>query len=479
MIAMTPTTLTPRTRNGRPGGAALLAAAALLAPAPLWAGQAVAGAPATFTKDVAPILQQKCQSCHRPDSLAPMSLITYEEVRPWARSIKNRTGLRNRMGVMPPWFLEKDVGIQAIKDDMSLTEAEIETLAAWVDAGAPRGNPQDMPPPLVFAGPGEWEMGEPDLVVKGPSASRAADDPDWWGALPPVETGLTEDRYVRTMQVKEVGDSARTIGGRFIYHHAFFSLIDEDGNAVDDGDWPTIHDLRNNPRGFSFDPEAGRFMPADTRLQWDSVHLHSNGEDTTARLDVAFQFHPRGYRPTKKIGRVGFGTVEIDVLPNQDGQVRHFYQTLQQNVKLTMYAPHMHAAGVRMCLEAIWGGRVETLNCAGYDHNWLRYYRYEEDAAPLLPKGTILHGISWFDNTAANPNVVDPRNWSGFGHRAIDNMALVLAPAFILTDEEFEAEMAERRRRLDLAEGETVLGCPLCGLGALPGRDRRANDQQQ
>ena len=449
----------------------------LLFAAPLSAAQAAGDGAVTFTRDIAPILQQNCQSCHRPNSMAPMSLMTYEEVRPWARSIKYRTGLRNRMGVMPPWFLEKDIGIQAIKDDLALTEEEIATFAAWADSGAPRGNPNDMPPPLVFAGPGEWEMGEPDLVVVGPSASRAADDPDWWGALPPVATGLTEDRYVKTMQVKEVGDNTRTIGGRFIYHHAFFALIDEEGDRRDNGDWPTIHDLRNNPRGFSFDPEAGRLLPGNTRLQWNNVHLHSNGEDTTAHLEAAFQFHPRGYQPTKKIGRIGFGTAEIDVLPNQDGQVRHFYQTLQQNVKLTMFAPHMHAAGVRMCMEAIWAGRVETLNCAGYDHNWLRYYRYEDDAAPLLPKGTILHGIGHFDSTAANPNVVDPRNWTGFGHRAIDNMLLVIAPAFILTDEEFAAEMAARRERLGLTEGQTVLGCPLCGFEELPGSERRANEQ--
>ena len=454
------------------------AAAVLLAPAAA-AGQASGSDDVTFTRDIVPIMQRSCQGCHRPNSLAPMSLITYEEVRPWARSIKNRTGLRNRMGVMPPWYLEKDVGIQAIKDDMSLSEEEITAIARWVDNGAPRGNPDDLPPPLEFAAPGDWEMGEPDLVVVGPSATRAADDPDWWGALPPVETGLTEDRYVKTMQVKEVGESARTIGGRFIYHHAFFSLIDEEGNQLDNGDWPTIHDLRNNPRGFTFDAGAGRFVPGNSRLQWDNVHLHSNGEDTTARLEVAFQFHPRGYEPTKKIGRIGFGTAEIDILPNQDGQVRHFYQTLQQNVKLIMYAPHMHAAGVRMCMEAIWGGRVETLNCAGYDHNWLRYYRYEEDAMPLLPKGTILHGIGYFDSTETNPNIVDPRNWTGFGHRAIDNMLLVLAPAFILSDEEFEAEMAKRRERLQLTEGDTVLGCPLCGFDELPQSPARPAANQQ
>ena len=121
------------------GASALVLAAAMLA-VPT-AAEAQSAGEVTFSRDVAPILQRSCQSCHRPNSVAPMSLITYEEVRPWARSIKQRTGLRNTMGVMPPWFIEKGVGIQAFKDDISLSEAEIETIAAWVDSGAPAGTP--------------------------------------------------------------------------------------------------------------------------------------------------------------------------------------------------------------------------------------------------------------------------------------------------------------------------------------------------
>ena len=154
-----------------------LAGLALLAIAPpASAGQT--GDAVTFTKDVAPILQRSCQTCHRPSSVAPMLLLTYEEARPWARSIKQRTGLRNRMGVMPPWFIEKDVGIQDFKDDISLSEEEIATLAAWADDGAPRGNPADMPPPLVFATADEWSIGEPDLVVDTPSITLAGNAPD-------------------------------------------------------------------------------------------------------------------------------------------------------------------------------------------------------------------------------------------------------------------------------------------------------------
>src|SRR6184192_789981 len=94
----------------------------------------------TFTKDIAPILQRSCQNCHRPDSVAPMSLLTYEEVRPWARSIKQRTAIGPHAGVMPPWYIEKNIGIQQFKDDPSLSEDEIAKIARWVDGGAPRGN---------------------------------------------------------------------------------------------------------------------------------------------------------------------------------------------------------------------------------------------------------------------------------------------------------------------------------------------------
>src|SRR3989442_5155294 len=111
----------------------------------------------TFTKDIAPILQRSCQNCHRPDSIAPMSLLTYEEVRPWARAIKERTLMRRQRGAMPPWFIEKEIGIQSFKDDISLTDAEIAKVVRWVDTGAPRGNPSDQPPSRVFADNASWQ----------------------------------------------------------------------------------------------------------------------------------------------------------------------------------------------------------------------------------------------------------------------------------------------------------------------------------
>src|SRR5215510_2785080 len=128
------------------GVAATLSVLALAVPSPV-AAAGVAKVPdeVTFTRHIAPILQRSCENCHRPDGVAPMSLVTYEEVRPWARSIKQRTGLGPKAGVMPPWYVEKNIGIQHYKDDPSLSDLEIATIAKWADTGAARGNPEDLP----------------------------------------------------------------------------------------------------------------------------------------------------------------------------------------------------------------------------------------------------------------------------------------------------------------------------------------------
>ena len=459
----------PRSRSGPSGtsGVATIGAGLGLLLAALWSPAAAEQNRATeitFTKDIEPILQRSCQSCHRPGSVAPMSLLTYEEVRPWARSIKQRTGLRDAMGVMPPWFIERDIGIQQFKDDISLTEAEIQAIATWVDNGAPRGNPDDAPPPLTFTAENEWDIGVPDLIVDSPPVTMAANAPDWWSALPPVPTGLEEDRYVAAMQFKEISSVSGGTGGKFIFHHALQSLLGPDGELA-----PPVgqtHEVGRNAE--VFDPLAGRLMLAGSQLMFPSIHLHSNGEETTAFLRAAYKFHPKGYEPQREVFAMTIGNGEIDLKPNLTGQEVHIYTTLNDHWKLTTFEPHMHAAGVRMCVEAIWAGRTEVLNCAGYDHNWVKVYYYHEDYAPLLPKGTLLHVTAYFDTTASNRNVVDPRNWGGVGHRSIDNMAILIASPIKLTDEQLDEEMAMRRERLELAPGQAMLGCPLCGYEELP-----------
>ena len=424
----------------------------------------------TFSKDIAPILQRSCQGCHRPDSIAPMSLLTYEQVRPWAKEIKQRTMLRHRRGAMPPWFIEKEIGIRGFKDDISLSDAEIAKIASWADTGAPRGNPADLPPARVFADNASWQIGAPDLIVTSPTVDMKAISPDYWGALAAVPTGLAEDRYVAAMEIKEVNDSRSkagrsTVGGLFVFHHALMFVIGPDGRPVGGG-WP-VHEVGRNAD--IFDTRAGKLIRAGSTISFPSVHLHANGKDTSAYLQIGFKFHPVGYKPEIQTTLINLGTGDLDI-PGGSTVTQSAYMTLSQPLKLTVFEPHMHATGVRMCLEAIYGSHVETLNCSGYDHNWVKTYAYQEDAAPLLPRGTILKITGYFDNTPGNKNVVDPRNWSGLGHRSIDNMLIMIAQGVNLTEEQFAQEVERRRTALNLTEGQAAPGCPLCTFARIPAR---------
>ncbi|MEX2048114.1 MAG: hypothetical protein WEB90_00890, partial [Gemmatimonadota bacterium] len=421
----------------------------------------------TYSRDIAPILQRSCQSCHRENSIGPMSLLTYEQARRYAARIQERTALRDQQGVMPPWFIERDIGIQHFANDQALTEHEIGLIAGWVEAGAPEGNRADLPAALVFPAEPSWDIGTPDLIVDLPSFTMDAHAPDWWGMIPHAPTGLTEDRYVASMQVLEISDVEGGVGGKFIFHHAI--LASTDANGRPNGSWP-IHEVGRNAE--VFDPLASPVLQAGSQFFIPGVHMHSNDRRTTAHLRLGFTFHPRDYQPTKRREMLTFGNGEIDLRPMEKGQEVHIYHTLDENMKVTTFEPHMHASGVRMCWEAIWGGRTETISCAGYDHNWVKVYNYDEDHAPLLPAGTLIRVIAEFDTTPDNRNVVDPRNWQGLGHRSIDNMAIVFLPGITLTDEEFAREIAVRRERLGLAPGQAMPGCPLCGLTELPAARR-------
>ena len=446
-------------------GAVAAAVFAMIA-APSAAGSGNAADGVTYHRDIAPILERSCQHCHRPESVAPMSLLTYEDVRPWVRAIKYRTGRVGKPDVMPPWYIEKDVGIQDYKGDISLSAEEIALIAAWADNGAPRGEPVDRPAVTRVVDASGWQIGAPDLVVRSPEIEVSATAPDWWGPMGETETGLTEDRYVSAIEMRELstyeGPAERdTIGGLYVIHHLVMLPVGPDGRPVaESGFWP-LHEVGRNPDVFH--PDSGKLLKAGSKILFPSAHLHSNGRHTRAQLEIGLKFHPEGYEPSRTVQTIGPATVDLDIRPMEADQKFEAFSTLMEHTKMMVYEPHMHAAGVRMCLDAIWQNNVETLSCAGYNHNWVRVYTFENDAAPLLPRGTILRITGYFDNTPTNPNVSDPRNWSGLGHRSIDNMMINIGQAVSLTDQEFADEMAARRERLGLAPGESVLGCPLCG----------------
>lgn len=426
----------------------------------------------TYTRDIAPILQRSCEACHRPGGGGPMPLTNYEEVRPWARAIKVRTGLGPRGGVMPPWYMEKNIGIQHYKDDPSLTDAEVAAIARWVDGGAPRGNPADLPAARDWADNSTWRIGTPDLIVRTKDIVVRANEPDWWGEIEPVPIPLDEDRYVVAVEIKEVnnvethGGGRETVGGLFVWHHLIYRTqvgLDTpteadlvSGSVVN---WP-VHEVGRNPD--FFDPKAAVLLKRGSYIVSDSLHTHSGGEDVRSHIEFGYKFAPRGYTPTYRRSNLSLGNgVDIDLRGMEKDQPLHAYAVLQDPMKIISFEPHMHAPGTRMCLEAIWGYTIQTLSCVGYDHNWVRGYSYSDDTAPLLPRGAILHIIGYFDNTPANRNVPDPRNWSGSGNRSITNMFLDLGNRVTLTDEQFEQEM---RDRVAKNPGQDVfLGCPLCG----------------
>ncbi len=462
------------------GGTALAAVIVGLA-APLARGAEQAASPApepavTFARDIAPILQRSCQNCHRAGQVAPMSLITYEEVRPWARAIKQRTGLRDKAGAMPPWYIEKNIGIQHYKHDPSLSDDEVAAIARWADSGAPRGNPDDMPAPLVFPDDTVWAIGTPDLVVDGPEILVKANSPDWWGELEPTKVPLDEDRYVAAVEVKEINDipaaepGRPTVGQRYVYHHLIWSTLQlEDGEQSEGtglGGWP-VHEVGRNAD--VFDPLAGRLLKANSSIVYESTHLHANGRDTKSKLRFGFKLHPKGYKPTYRSTLRALGNgLDIDIKPNEANQQLHAYLVLERPTKIVTFEPHLHAPGARMCLEAIWGINIQTLTCAGYDHNWVRQYEYEDDYAPLLPKGTILHITGYMDNSEKNKNIPDPRNWQGSGNRSVANMFIDLGQSIALTEEQFQKEMAERRERRGMKKNDYFIDCPLCGVPPPP-----------
>lgn len=424
----------------------------------------------TFHKDIEPILQRSCQNCHRVGGGGPMPLVTYDEVAPFAGLIEFKTGIRDRAGTMPPWYVEKNIGIQGFKDDPSLSDEEIAAISNWARNGTPKGDPADAPEPLVFDDSIKWKAGTPDLIVKLSEVTKLAGTPDWWGEIETTPTGLTEDRYVKSVEVIEVNDIdmsqlAGTVGGRYIFHHMLWGAaqLDSEGNIQRnfDGIYP-VHEVGRNAD--YFDDNAGRLLRAGSAIYSDSIHLHSNGRDTTGHLEIGFVFHDRGYEPKYRsdIGFVGNG-VDISIVPNKKDQELHAYGILQEHTKIISFEPHLHAPGDRMCLEAIWGYQVETLSCVGYDHNWVRSYHFQDSTAPLLPKGTIVHITGYMNNTDTNANIPDSRNWQGSGNRSVQNMFIDLGIRVSMNQEQFLEAMEERRQVLNLGPNDHVIGCPLCG----------------
>ena len=247
----------------------------------------------TFAKDIAPILQKNCQQCHQPGAIGPMPLTTFEEARPWARAIRQKV----IAGEMPPYRYDRNVGVQQLKYDLRLSDAEIQKIARWADEGAPRGNPADLPPPLTFPDPTKWafadQFGPPDLVVRTKPFTLPGKGQDvWW--RPIVPTGLTKDRCIKAVSVKP------SLKGRASAHHANSELVvlDEKTGQYVSGDRITEYAL--GKVGEIVPPDGCRTLPANSLVKWD-VHYYPIGQELKDDVvEMGFWLYPEGHQAKYK-----------------------------------------------------------------------------------------------------------------------------------------------------------------------------------
>ena len=412
-----------------------------------------ANAPITFTKDIAPIFQEKCEACHRPDSIAPMSLLTYEQARPWAKAIRERVIVRQ----MPPWHLDKTVGIQKFKNDRSLSDSQIDTIVKWVDAGAPKGDLKDMPAPKQWPDESKWNFaalyGPPDLVIKSPDWTVPPVGQDAW-YKPVVPTGISEPRYVRAIEIRPA-----TVKGRTVTHHALARLQQQEANAANAADNAADDALgvgglfmewAVGKQGEQMRPDTGKLMLPGSKIVFE-MHYHSIGEQITDHVELGIYFYPKGQEPKYRqslaaLQSVAGGSRNIDIAPNSTFVSQNFIP-MRRAGRVESFQPHMHLRGKAMSMEAILP-TGQTMMLSYVDHfnfNWHNSYVYSDDVAPLLPKGTILKITSWYDNTRANKNNPDPDQWVGFGDRTVDEMGHAWVNISYMSDDDYQTEVAKRK----------------------------------
>jgi hypothetical protein len=325
----------------------------------------------------------------------------------------------------------------------------------WVEAGAPQGDPKDMPPPKVFPDPTGWqfakEFGPPDLVIKSAPYTLAPQTQDKW-FRPTTETGVTEPRWVRAIEIKPSYPD-----GRRIVHHVLTTLVQGEEGIT--GLAHEAHDVQRTPGLFMewavgkvgevFAPDAGKLMLPGSSIRWE-IHMFAIGEEIkNNQVELGVYFYPKGFVPkfrtVLRMFDVSRGT-DLDIPPNEKAMTQNFY-VMQAPARLENFQPHMHMRGKSLSLEAIYpDGRKEVLSAVNnFQWNWHVNYIYADNAAPLLPKGTVLAFTAWHDNTANNPNNPDPRQWVGWGDRTVDEMAHVWVDVTYLDQAEFDRLVAARK----------------------------------
>jgi hypothetical protein len=378
--------------------------------------------PVTFNKDVLPILQKNCQACHRPGEIAPMSFLTYKEVRPWAKAIKDAVLSRK----MPPWFAE--TGYAHFANDRTLNDSAIKTLAAWADGGAPEGHEKDKPAPVAFHD--GWNI-KPDMIIEMPQNVQlpATGTIEYKYIL--VKTNFPEDRWVVAAEMRP--------GNAQVVHH-MRGIVRPPGS-----EW-----MKNAVPGVAYEtgsPELGRegegtdllgkFNPG---LGGQDFNLFDSAKFVPKGSDVVFNIHytPIGKPATdrSKLGLVfakrpprmryflsaSLSAFNLAIPPGDSNAQVVAENTVMEDTQLVYVQPHMHVRGKDYEVRLLYpSGKSETIFKAKFDFNWQLGYDLEKPIP--VPKGTRLVGISHFDNSANNKFNPDPTKLVFRGEQNWDEMA--------------------------------------------------------
>jgi hypothetical protein len=373
-----------------------------------------------FYKDVLPIFQQHCQQCHRPGEIAPMPLLTYADTRPWAKSIREQVIARK----MPPWFADPRYG--HFSNDRSLSQAQIETLTAWVNSGAPAGDPKDAPPPRQW--PQGWNIGEPDEVFEMPKPFQlpAKGAIEYQYLILP--THFTEDRWVQKVEVRT--------SDRAAVHHAVVYIREPGSQWLQGEPLGTVFSVPL-AKGFTTSDLLMVYTPGNSYDQWPpgiakrikagsdlvlQMHFTATGKPTADRTRIGIIF---AKEPPKKAVLSLQMSNDTFIIPPGDSNYRvQVSGTLPNDALLISMFPHMHLRG-KGFEYLITGphGYVETLlKVNHYDSQWQLNYRLAQPQ--LLKAGTRLTWIGYFDNSPNNPANPDPTAEVRYGEQIWDEMMI-------------------------------------------------------
>ena len=383
----------------------------------LAASPASAASP-TFSKDVAPILYKNCVECHRPDAMAPMALISYEDARPWARAIKQKVTRRE----MPPWGADPTIG--RFSNDVSLKQSEIDTIAAWVDGGAPQGNPAELPSAPKFAA--GWSIGKPDLIFKMQQPFNVPAD----GTVPysyvTIPTNLKEDVWIRGVELKPTD--------RRVVHHIISTLVEGNGKPPDPAPKLTRDPSRKELGGglgglvpgrlYSlYEDGVARKIPAgaDIVLQ---MHYTTIGQPITDQTEIGIVL---AKEPPAKLRAEGGGAIPnmgFAIPPGDPNYEVVGKQTFDRDTYLSSLYPHMHVRGKDAQYSIVYpDGREEVvLRVPKYDFNWQLSYKLAEPK--FMPKGSTLKVTMHYDNSTGNRFNPDPTATVRWGEQTWEEMML-------------------------------------------------------